>query len=192
MIEIKRKNRDPLVVKDAHTVDEAVEYVARNHISLEGADLSATDLSWTDLSGANLSGADLSGADLSYAYLPYADLSQADLSYANLAHANLRGVDLTDADLSCVDLRGADLSRADLSGANIDFSCLPLWYGSLNTKIDKKIFCQLLYHVLLASKSVKDEEVQKIINNPENITMANQFHRDKECGKILQEKMKGK
>ena len=194
MIEISRKHREPLVVKDAHTVDEAVEYMARNHISLEGADLSATDLSWTDLSGANLSGADLSGADLSYAYLFHADLSQADLSYANLSHSNLRGVDLTDAslrradlshaNLSCADLRCADLSRADLSGANIDFSCLPLWCGSLDMKIDKKIFCQLLYHTLRAGKSVKDEEVQKILSNPENITMANQFHRAVECGKI--------
>ena len=88
MITIKRKYLEPIVFEEATTVDEAVEYAARNHISLEGADLSGADLSWADLSGANLRDADLSGADLSYAYLPHADLSGADLSGADLRGAN--------------------------------------------------------------------------------------------------------
>ena len=45
-------------------------------------------------------------------------------------------------------LRGANLQGADLRGANIDFSCLPLWCGGLNFKIDEKQAKQLMYHVI--------------------------------------------
>ena len=194
MIEIKRKNLEPIVVEDAHTFDEAVEYAVRNLISLEYADLSGADLSWMDLSGANLSCADLREADLSYAYLSQANLSKAYLRGANLSKADLRWANLSESDLrganlSKADLRGADLSVAnlrevDLSGSNIDYSCLPLWCGSLDTKIDKRIFCQLLYHVLRAGKSVEDKEVAEFLNDPKALALANKFHRVEECGKL--------
>ena len=96
--------------------------------------------------------------------LPWANLSRVDLSGANL--------------------RWASLSGADLSGADVDFSCWPLWCGSLNVKIDKRIFCQLLYHTLRAGKSVDDPEVKKLFEIPEIVNLANQFHRVDECGKI--------
>ena len=172
MIEIKRKNLTPLVFNDASTVKEAVQCAVNNYISLSGAELSGTDLSGTDLSHANFSHADLSHADLSGADVSGADLSHVDLSYVVLSH---------------VDLRGAFLINADLTGADIDFACWPLWCGSLNMKIDKKIFCQLLYHVLRAGKSVDDEEVKNLFSIPEIVKLANQFHRACECGKILPE-----
>ena len=105
--------------------------------------------------------------------------SDADLRGADLSEANLRDADLRDADL-----RGANLSDANLSGANIDFSCWQLWCGSLNVKIDKRIFCQLLYHALRAGQSVDDQEVKKLFEIPEVVNLANQFHRVDECGKI--------
>ena len=142
MIEIKRENQEPLIIEEATTVKEAVEYAVNNGISLKDADLSEADLSWADLSDTDLSGADLSGADL--------------------------------------------------SGATIDYSCWPLWYGSLDMKIDKRIFCQLLYHVLRAGKSVDDEEVKNLFSIPEIVKLANQFHRACECGIILQEKTEGR
>lgn len=67
-----------------------------------------------------------------------ADLFGADLLGANLHDANLRGADLL----------GANLRGANLRGADLDYSCWPLWCGSLDVKIDKHIFCQLLYHTL--------------------------------------------
>ena len=173
MIEIKRKNLTPLVFNDAITVKEAVQHAVKNYFILSGADLSHEDLSGTDLSHADLSGADLS----------YTNLSRADLSHAYVSHA-----DLSYADLSGADVSGANLRNADLTGADIDFACWPLWCGSLNMKIDKKIFCQLLYHVLRAGKSVDDEEVKNLFSIPEIVKLANQFHRACECGKILQEK----
>ena len=113
----------------------------------------------TDLRSANLEEANLGGANLSYANLRSANLSGAELKYANL-----KGV--------------------DLSGANLDYSSWPLWCGSLSVKIDKRIFCQLLYHTLRAGQSVEDEEVQALLNNPDVLKLANQFHRVEECGKL--------
>ncbi len=93
------------------------------------------------------------------------------------------------ADLSAADLRGtnqreSDLSAVNLRGTNLDYSVWPLWCGSLDVKIDKRIFCQLLYHALRAGKSVEDEEVQAFLNNPDVLKLANQFHRVEECGKL--------
>ena len=122
-----------------------------------------------DLSGANLSGADLSGANLSYA-----DLSGANLSYADLSGANLSGADLS----------SADLSGANLSGADLDFSCLPLWCGSLSAHFDDRQIIQLIYHTVksgLDSKNTSEEvknELTKLID------LANRFHRVDGCGRI--------
>ena len=103
---------------------------------------------------------------------------------ADLSAANLRGADFYGADLSGSNLRGTDLSAADLRGTNLDYSVWPLWCGSLSVKIDKRIFCQLLYHTLRAGQSVEDEEVQALLNNPDVLKLANQFHRVEECGKL--------
>lgn len=97
---------------------------------------------------------------------------------------NLRYADLSGADLSGADLRYLNLSGADLSGATLDYSCWSLWCGSLNSKIDKRLFVQLLYHAVRAGQSVEDEEVRKFLDLPEVINLANQFHHVKECGEI--------
>lgn len=78
----------------------------------------------------------------------------------------------------------ADLSDADLRRANLDFSCLPLWCGSLSAHFDDKQIIQIIYHAVKAglnSKNASDsvkEELKKLIN------LANQFHRVHECGRI--------
>ena len=144
------------------------------------ADLSGTDLSGTDLSDANLSGTDLSGTDLSDANLSCADLSCADLSGADLSGANLRGADLS----------GANLRGADLRGAYLDYSCLPLWCGSLSAHFDDRQIIQFVYHAVKSgqqsknvSKEVKDE-LTKLIG------LANRFHRVSECGIITTDRDK--
>ena len=185
MIKIEFTNGKPaLEFPKAETIREAVKQAVARKISLSGA-----DLSFADLRGADLRGADLRGADLCRADLRRADLRRADLSRADLSGADLSGADLSRADLRRADLRRADLRRADLSGADLDYGSWPLWCGSLTAKIDKKIFCQLLYHVVRAGQSVDDEEVRKFLDMPEVIKLANQFHRVKECGEI--KKMEG-
>ena len=116
-----------------------------------------------DISGADISGADLRGVDLS--------------------SANLRGADISRADLS-----GADFSRADLSGVDLDFSCLPLWCGSLEAKFDKKHYIQFLYHTLksLENNDLIEDEFKKELLTEQNIKIANRFHRVEECGTVGQ------
>ena len=70
-------------------------------------------------------------ANFQCADLEYIDLSNANLRGADLAGANLRNANFVNADLRNADLRDVRLVHADLKGANIDFSCLPVWCGSL-------------------------------------------------------------
>lgn len=107
--------------------------------------------------------------------LRYADLKGADLRYADLRGADLRGANLTGADLTSANLRGADLR-----GTDIDFSCYPLWCGSLGLKADKRLACQLAYH--LCSMQCEDTEYIKMRNSI--LEFANQFHRVNECGTL--------
>ena len=179
MINIEFTNgKEPLEI-EADTVAEAVQYAVKNRLDLRGADLFRANLRGADLRMANLFGANLREADLRWADLSYADLREANLRGADLFRADLRGADLFRADL-----RGANLRWADLRKADVDFSCWPLWCESLNVKIDKRIFCQLLYHTLRAGQSIDDPGVKRLFENPEVVNMANKFHRVDECGKI--------
>ena len=118
---------------------------------------------------ANLSGANLRGANL---------------NDANLSSADLSGANLCDADLNGAILLGANLRGANLRGANLDYSCLPLWCGSLSTNFDDRQIIQFVYHIVksgLNSTNTSDEiksELAKLID------LANKFHRVDECGKI--------
>ena len=138
------------------------------------------DLSNANLSDANLRGADLSDADLRGANLSDANLRGADLRGANLRGANLSDADLRGADLSNANLSDADLSDADLSDADLDYSCYPLWYGSLHLKANKRLACQLAYH--LCSMQCDDADYLKMRNSI--LGFANQFHRVDKCGEL--------
>ena len=87
--------------------------------------------------------------------------------------ANLREADLRGADLG-----GAHLGEADLYGANLDYSCWPLWCGSLDVKVDARIARQLAYHFCrLDCDDPEYLEARKAIAK-----FANGFHRVDECG----------
>ena len=117
-------------------------------------------------------------ANLLDANLRGASLRGADLRRADLRRANLRGADLQDADLQDADLQGADLQDADLQGADLDYSCWPLWCGSLDVKVDRRIAAQLAYHFCRLDCDDPDyiEARNAIVN------FANEFHRVEECG----------
>ena len=147
---------------------------------LRGADLSNANLRGADLSNADLRSADLSNANLRGADLSNADLRSADLRSAGLRGANLRGANLSNANLSDANLKGANLSDADLSDADLDYSCYPLWCGSLHLKANKRLACQLAYH--LCSMQCDDADYVKMRNSI--LGFANQFHRVDECGEL--------
>lgn len=87
--------------------------------------------------------------------------------------ANLRG-----ADLYALDLHLADLRRVDLRGADLDFSCWPLWCGSLGAVVDRRIAAQIAYH--FCSLVCDDPGYIKARNAI--LDFANEFHRVGECG----------
>ena len=126
-----------------------------------------------NLHEANLHGADLYEANLHGADLRGADLRGADLREADLYEADLREADLYEADLHWADLRGADLREADL-----DFSCWPLWCGSLGAVVDRRIAAQIAYHFC---RLVCDDPGYIKARNA-ILDFANEFHRVNECG----------
>ena len=89
---------------------------------------------------------------------------------ANLRYADLRDADLAGADLRYAGLRYADLRYADLRGADLDFSCVPLWCGSLTAQFDDEQLKQIAYHLVFAglkSKNASEEtkkELRKLID----------------------------
>ena len=125
---------------------------------------------------ANLIGTNLKRANLERANLRCANLERANLEGANLEDANLRGANLKYANLASASLRGANLE-----GANLDYSCWPLWCGSLrNVRIDKRIFAQLAYHIC---RVIVDDDECKAAQRA-LYPIANQFHRVSECGRL--------
>ena len=77
-------------------------------------------------------------------------------------------------------LRESDLGESDLRGTNLDYSCWPLWCGSLDVRVCKQIAVQLAYH--FCRLDCDDPEV--IAAQNAIIPLANQFHRVYECGKL--------
>ena len=110
-----------------------------------------------------------------------ANLREADLWGADLREADLRRANLREADLWGADLREADLREAELRGANLDYSCWPLWCGSLNVKVDARIAAQLAYHLC----RLDCDDPDYITARNSILDFANTFHRVTECGKLI-------
>ena len=69
--------------------------------------------------------------------------------------ANLRWADLQEANLQRADLQGVNLQ-----GANLFNTCLPLWCGGLNIKLDRLQMAQLAYH--FCSMDCEDDEIKDL------------------------------
>ena len=108
-----------------------------------------------------------------------ADLIRADLSDADLSDADLSGANLRWANLS-----GADLSDADLGKADLDYSCLPLWCGSLSANFDDRQLKQIAYHLIKAGLQSKNASEETKTELRKLIPFANGFHRAEKCGLI--------
>lgn len=134
-----------------------------------------------NLSGCNLSGFDLNGCDLSDCNLSTCDFMGCDLTTCDFRRSVMIRCDLSNCNLS-----GCDLSGCDLYGADLDYSCLPLWCGSLTAHFDDRQLKQIAYHLVRAGLHSKNasEETKRILSNPDLVAFANGFHRVDECGRI--------
>ena len=179
-----------MIIRNRFTNEKILETPGTD---LRGADLTGAILTGANLTRANLTDAiltraDLTDADLTDAILRNADLTDADLTDANLTRADLTDAILTDADLRDADLTRADLRDADLEGAIFDFSCLPLWCGSLKAHFDDKQCIQILFHLLSSAQFSKNtsDELKKTLLTPEIVELANRFNRT-ECERLKYE-----
>lgn len=111
----------------------------------------------------------------------------ANLAGANLESAKLQGACLRDVELQGACLKGANLMDADLKGANLDYSCLPLWCGSLTAHFDDRQLRQIAYHLVKAGLHSKNASPETKRELAKLIDFANEFHRADECGKITWE-----
>ena len=141
---------------------------------LRGADLRGVDLKDADLRFANLKDVDLREANLKDADLRWADLKGVDLRWADLRWASLKDANLKDADLRCVDLRGADL----------DYSSFPFWCGSFDIIVDERLIRQLCYHIAKLKYAGNDSDIKTLLESDVFKSVANKFHRVKECGSV--------
>ena len=98
--------------------------------------------------------------------------------------------ELADTDLSYAVLEDADLRGADLKGADLDYSCLPLWCGSLTAHFDDRQLKQIAYHLVKAGLHSKNASPETKRELAKLIDFANGFHRVDECGRIKWEEDK--
>lgn len=150
----------------------------------ERADFSYMNLAGVDLRRENLGGMILQGADLRGADLTGTTLVETDLKGTDLKDTDLKGADLRGADLRGADLKGATLVETDLKGANLDYSCLPLWCGSLYAHFDDRQLKQIAYHIVKAGLQSKNASPETKRELAKLIDFANGFHRVDECGII--------
>lgn len=157
------------------------------YANLRDANLCNANLRYADLRYADLQDADLRNANLCNADLRSADLRNADLCNADLWNADLQATDLCNADLRYADLWNADLRYANLQDTNLDFSCLPLWCGSLSAHFDDRTLTQIAYHLVKAGLRSKNASKETKAELSRLIDFANGFHRVNECGAIEKE-----
>jgi hypothetical protein len=129
----------------------------------------------------NMQKADMRGADMRGADMQGADMRGADMQGVDMRGADMQGADMRGVNMRKADMRGVNMRKADMRGVNIDFSCWPLWCGSFDIKVDKRIAAQLAYH--FDRLDCDDPEV--IAAQNALAPLANQFHRVGECGRIL-------
>jgi uncharacterized protein YjbI with pentapeptide repeats len=119
----------------------------------------------------------LNNAELNYAELNYAELNNAELNGAKLNNAKLNYAELIGAKLNNAKLNNAKLIGAKLNGAEFDFSCLPLWCGSLHMITDRRFRAQISYHLFDMLKNAPDlsDDEKKIMEILK--PYANEMHR---------------
>ena len=108
---------------------------------------------------------------------------EEDGERAAFLNIDLRGANLRDVDLRGADLMNANFKGADLRGADLDYSCWPLWCGSLDVRVDRRIAAQIAYHFC----RLDCDDPEYLAAREALAKFANTFHRVDECGRIAHE-----
>ena len=164
---------------DLHGAD--LDGVCLDNVDFRNANLKRASFRGAVITNSDFRSADLYGADFRGAFLQGSDFVSANLKNADFTRANLYGVDFLDADLT-----GADLGEANLKGVDFDYSCLPLWCGSLDAHFDDKQLKQIAYHLVKAGLQSKNASEETKTELRKLIPFANGFHRAEECGFIME------
>jgi hypothetical protein len=172
-------------------------------VSFAGSALAGAKFGWAGLrhvvfDGVNMVDASFKGADLFAVHFERAvvvgvDFQGAHVTVGSLRAADCRFADFSDAVMTRVDLTGANFRRAvfahtamkgaDLRGADIDMASFGLWCGSLGWTIDSRIARQLAYHFC----AMECDDPEFVEARKTLLPFANQFHRVKECGILVDE-----
>lgn len=155
-------------------------------ICLDNVDFRNANLKCASFRGAVITNSDFRSADLYGADFRGAFLQGSDFASANLKNANFTYVNLCNADFLNADLMGVDLGEADIKGVDFDYSCLPLWCGSLEAHFDDKQLKQIAYHLVKAGLQSKNASEETKTELRKLIPFANGFHRAEECGFIME------
>ena len=155
-----------------------------DHVCLDNVDFRNANLREVSFRDAVITNSDFRGADLYEADFRFAFLQGSDFSAANLKDADFTRANLCNADFFNADLMGADLGEADIKGVDFDYSCLPLWCGSLDAHFDDKQLKQIAYHLVKAGLHSKNASYETKEYLRKLIPFANEFHRAEDCGLI--------
>ena len=160
---------------DLHGAD--LDGVCLDNIDFRNANLKCASFRGAVITNSDFRSADLYGADFRGAFLQGSDFASANLKNADFTWANLCDTDFLNADLT-----GAYLGEANLKGVDFDYSCLPLWCGSLDAHFDDKQLKQIAYHLVKAGLQSKNASNETKTELRKLIPFANGFHRAEECG----------
>lgn len=162
---------------DLHGAD--LDGICLDNVDFRSANLRCVNFRNAIITNSDFRCADLYGADFCHALLQGSDFASANLKNANFVEANLYGADFLNADLT-----GVCLGEANLKGVDFDYSCLPLWCGSLDAHFDDKQLKQIAYHLVRAGLQSKNASYETKEYLRKLIPFANEFHRAGDCGLI--------
>ena len=164
---------------DLHGAD--LDGICLDNVDFRSANLRCVNFRNAIITNSDFRCADLYGADFCHALLQGSDFASANLKNANFVEANLCNADFLNADLT-----GTNLGEANLKGVDFDYSCLPLWCGSLDAHFDDNQLKQIAYHLVRAGLQSKNASYETKEYLRKLIPFANEFHRAGDCGFIME------
>lgn len=136
-----------------------------------------TDFSWEDLSGVDFSGSSLVCCNFRGANCTGANFSGATCDGSIFESTTCLDTLFIKTNLRNTNFRGTIITGSDFTGSIFEFTCWPLWRGSVGAKIDKKIACQLLFYAMDAMQSIQnDPDIDAVLDADCIKKLTNQYN----------------